>query len=360
MRIWTTSTLLAVAVAVVLAGCSSDDAASFSGRDTDDAGAPPISAEGDSMDDIADMGEEMADEETAEGDSGGTSGSGEVVTFGGNTSAGRQLARTASLILEVADVTQAAQRVAAAADRAGGFVSGAEVRGGDFGYGRITLRVPAARLDQTVEDLGDVGVRVVESSISTEDLTDQLTDLEARITNLELLEAQLQGLLAEVRDGDPNAQQLLSVFERITQVRGDIERLEAQRAGASDRVALATIHVELLPTATAPDELEPEPETTLGRAWATTLDAFEAIGAALIWFGVTILPVALVVLGIPALLLWLLVRALRRRSEARAAEQLAGQPPSPPSPTPPTTPVGAPTEAAPTRAAGDGPDAGQP
>lgn len=323
----TTRWLAAVLAAGLLAvGCSSDDAG-FS------------EASSDMATDDSDSDESAAEAPMEEGDAGDgaeRAGVDDVVTFGGSGSAvtGRQLARTASLILEVEDVEQAATRVAAAAQRAGGFVSDAEVRGGDFGSGRMQLRVPARALDATVEDLAQIGVRIVESSISTEDLTDQLTDLQARIDNLERLETELQALLADVRDSDPQATQLLQVFERINQVRGEIERLEAQRAGAEDRVALATINVELLPRSVAPEELEPEPEGTLAQAWESTKDAFGAIADALIWLVVTILPVTLAVLGLPALLLWLALRWYRDRQEQRRAAT-----PAPPMPAKAPVPV---------------------
>ena len=318
-------TAVALGCVLLLGACSSgDDAAQDTAEESD-----ADRAAGDDGGEQAD--EEVAEEPAADGDAGGAD---DVVTFGGEGSAvtGRQLARTASIILEVDDVEQAATRVAAAAQRAGGFVSDAEVRGGDFGSGYLRLRVPARALDATVEDLAAIGVRVVESSISTEDLTDQLTDLDARIENLERLETELQALLTDVRDSDPEARELLAVFERINQVRGDIERLEAQRATAEDRVALATINVELLPRTVAPEEVEPAPEGTLARAWESTKDAFGAIADALIWLVVTILPVTLAVLGIPLLLLWAALRWYRQRRDTR----LAKTPPARPVPTPST------------------------
>lgn len=316
--------------AVLVAGCSAQDAA------TEDSAEPAPGAEAPADEGRdQDTGGEAAEADTAE-DSASSGGADDVVTFGGTGDAvtGRQLARTASITLEVQDVEQAATRVGAAAQRAGGFVSDAQIRGGDFGSGFLTLRVPARALDATIEDLAEVGVRVVESSISTEDLTDQLTDLQARIDNLERLEAELQALLADVRDNDPQATQLLQVFERLNQVRGEIERLEAQRAGAQDRVDLATINVELLPPSTAPEEVEPEPEGTIAQAWEATQDAFGAIADALIWLVVTILPVALVVIGVPALLLWGVLTWLRQRrqgppSPPRAPDAWDGTPPPP-------------------------------
>jgi hypothetical protein len=329
VRGWTARLVAMVVVAaVVVAGCSGDDADTAS--DTADAESA-----------MQDMGDEAVEEEVA--DDGGEAAAGggatvarrgadDVVTFGEGEVVGRQLARTATITLEVDDVEDAARAVSAAAGRAGGYVESAEVEGGDFGYARITVRVPAAALDGTLLELADVGLRVVSSGIATEDLTDQLVDLGARIDNLERLEAELQELLATIEDADADADELLTVYERISSVRGDIERLEAQRAAAADRVALATIRVELVAAAIAPEEVEPTPETTLARAWDATRDAFGAIGDALVWFFVTILPVALVVLVVPGLVLWLVVRAAWRR---RADGSSTSGPPRPTSAVPP-------------------------
>ena len=346
MRRTTARRIAAVlAAALLVAGCSGDDAAFETSGDSADGGFAPASGEVDEQ--------EAAEEPAADdaGDQGGAGVGDDVVTFGGAESAGRQLARTATVTLEVDDVESAARAVTAAAVRAGGFVQGADVRGGDFGEGFIRLRVPARDLDAVLEEVATVGVRVVSSGIQTEDLTDQLVDLAARIDNLERLEVELQQLLASVEESDAEARELLTVYERITTVRGDIERLRAQRAAAADRVALATVDVTLVARAIAPEEVEPEPESTLGRAWATTVDAFEALWDGLIWLVVTIIPVLLVTVGVPVLLLWLLVRAVRRRRAERRSTQPRTDPPPPPGPTSPGG--GPPATVAPTAPAAD-------
>lgn len=330
------------AAALLLAGCGSDD--SDAGFDeasgeafedemveeemsaSDDGGGDSAAAEGDG-----------GQARSAAGDGARSDAADEVVTFGQALAAGRQLARTATITLEVDDVDEAARTVSAAATRAGGFVQTADVQGGDFGSGRLTLRVPAERLDATLQSLGDVGIRVISSGIATEDLTDQLVDLEARLTNLRALEAEYQELLTSVENSDPEARELLTVYERINGVRADIERLTAQRASAQERVALATIEVELIARAVAPEEVEPAPEDTLARAWQATVEAMRTVRDALIWIVVTILPVTLVVLGLPALALWLLVRGVRRLRRGGGGDGGGQARPAPPPAGGPTT-----------------------
>lgn len=317
MRRTTAAALLAVPL--LLTACAAgDDAGSVTAEESvasDDAAAPAAG-----MDREMDMSsDDMADEEAGEGASDGgdleravDEAVGDVATA--SATAGRQLARTARLTLQVDDVDEAAARVQATATRLGGFVAEAQVRGGEDGFGVLTLRVPATSLDTAVEELREVGVAVVDTSVTTEDLTDQLTDSAARLRNLEALEEQLLALLADVREGDPSAGELLTVFERVNGVRGEIERIEASRAGLQDRVALATVTVELEtvpPTLAAADEAEPN---AFDEAWAATRDAFGGIAELGIWLVVTVLPVSLALLAVPALA----YTAWRRRGEGPA------------------------------------------
>ncbi len=292
----------ALAAAVLLAGCGSDDGTATldDAGSAHTAGAPELAE--------ADLAPQAA------GDAGaGTSGPvdaavGDAVaraTTG--VPAGRALARTARLEVRVADVEQAAARIRALVARVGGFVADAEVRGGEHPFGVLTLRVPATELDAAVAEVGELAEEVVLQQIGTEDLTDQLTDTSTRIANLTALEAELRALLAEVRERTSSAQELLVVFNQVNDVRLQVERLEAQRAAIEDRVALATITVDLQPVAVT-TVVEPEPEpSTVALAWEATRAAFGRMGDALVWLAVTVVPVGLA-LAVPAVLLLLALR----------------------------------------------------
>lgn len=311
----------------LLAACSGADmdAASDEGA----AEEPASASGGDAV--VAD-GDEAAREESAD-DSGSDGGGGEI---GGqlvqdSAPAGRQLARSARIEIEVEDVDRAAAQVASAASRVGGFVADAQVRGGEDGFGVLTLRVPAEGLDQTVADLADLGVRVLSQSVATEDVTDQLTDVAARLRNLEALETQLLELLEQVQESDPSASELLVVFDRINQVRGEIERLEARQSAVRDRVALATVTVELVPP--RPGALPGD--GVLAEAWAATQRAFGVLGEIAVWAVVTVLPVAVAVLALPAALVWFLVT--RRSRDTDPTSGPAPDPVAASSPPPPAT-----------------------
>jgi len=319
MRARTRTALTALLLAGLLAACSGADM----GTEDSAAEAPEMDGGEAAFDDFDEEGDAAQEESAA--DSGGSDRAavtGELVQD--TAPAGRQLARSARIEIEVEDVDRAAAQVASAAARVGGFVADAQVRGGEDGFGVLTLRVPAEGLDTTVQDLADLGLRVLSSSVATEDVTDQLTDVAARLRNLEALETQLLELLEQVQESDPSASELLVVFDRINQVRGEIERLQAQQSAVQDRVALATVTVELVPP--RPGALPGD--GVLAEAWAATQRAFGVLGEIAVWAVVTILPVALVILALPAALVWLLINRRGSRDTDR---------------TPPPAPAGAPT-----------------
>src|SRR5690606_1822509 len=108
--------------------------------------------------------------------------------------------------------------------------------------GRVSLRVPSDTLDDVVDELDGLAVSVPERRIDEEDVTGELTDLEAELTNLTAYEEQLRELLVEVRDEGADAQGLVTVFERVNEVRSRIDRIAARREVLADQVAYATVH----------------------------------------------------------------------------------------------------------------------
>ena len=66
-------------------------------------------------------------------------------------------------------------------------------------YGTVTLRVPAADLDKVIAEIGALG-SVVSSDVRGEDVTGEVTDVEARLRSLTATRAQLQALLARAKD----------------------------------------------------------------------------------------------------------------------------------------------------------------
>jgi Domain of unknown function (DUF4349) len=99
------------------------------------------------------------------------------------------------------------------------------------------LRVPAAQLDKVIGELRGLG-QVVDESQAVDDVTEQLTDFEARIANGRNTEMRMKELL-RTRTG--KLSEVIEAEREVSRVREEIERLDAQRKNMSGRVLYATV-----------------------------------------------------------------------------------------------------------------------
>ena len=143
----------------------------------------------------------------------------------------------------------------------GEYVQAADIREHGEGYqADLVLRVDAGRLDAVLIELRELG-DVLSDRIDTDDVTDRVVDLEARLRNERSVEAELLRLLAEREDDD--LEDVLSVRRELARVRQQIETMVAQRSEIARLVSLSTITVVLREPIEEP-EPEPEPEEKSG------------------------------------------------------------------------------------------------
>jgi hypothetical protein len=157
----------------------------------------------------------------------------------------RALVRTGQVRLEVTDFERTERNLTRLVESRGGFVSDTrkqQRRVGERTYlvGQMTLRVPNERFGATFEAVQDEG-EVLESSTSTEDVTEQLVDIEARLSNLRAQRDRLRTLYENANDTEA----VLQVERRLSEVQTEIERLEARKQALERRVAYSTITVDI-------------------------------------------------------------------------------------------------------------------
>ena len=171
----------------------------------------------------------------------------------------------------------------------------------------ITIRVPADAYDNVLAQLDGVGKFDSQSSM-TSDVTEEFTDLEARLRNLEATEARYLELLQKAT----TIPDILTLQDRINAVRLEIERVQGRMNLLNDLTEMATIVVQLRPAGAVEP---PEPgwaQQAWEDAWQRSQDTMEAMGTVAIVGGVV-----LAWLAVPALALalgWRLVRPRRHSS----------------------------------------------
>lgn len=207
------------------------------------------------------------------------------------------------------------------AEAAGGFVANAEVRPSDENqepYISVTIRIPSSELNNSLAAIKKAADEVISESQGAEDVTAAFIDLEAQLANLTALETELRALLEEVRkqpDADP--EKLLRVFTEISNTRGQIEQIQGQLNYLNDVVDLSTVDVQIAPTAAAVPIVESSwaPLETVRDALRSLVSGLQDLADLAINFIIGILPLLILILGIPGLVLFFLYRAWRKRQK---------------------------------------------
>jgi hypothetical protein len=241
--------------------------------------------------------------------------------------ANRKVIRTAALRLTADDTRSAYEEIVTVAERLGGYVAGADVSPsgeGDQPLIQVTVRVPTASLTEALAAFKDSAAEVVSESQDAEDVTDSFIDLEAQLANLTLLETELRALLEEVRrqpDADPD--KLLRVFTEISNTRVEIERIQGQLDYLGDAVDLATVNMTIEPTASAVPIVEEgwAPTETVRDASRDLISGLQGLADVVITFAIAVLPMLLLVFGLPGLVLLMLYRVWRARRTVRSTAE---------------------------------------
>jgi len=195
----------------------------------------------------------------------------------------RLIAYYVTLSVEVKEFTPARDQALRAVEKAGGYVSEAASAEtpGQPRQASLTLRVPADKLSGVLAELRGLG-RVLNEQLSTDEVTEQVVDLEARLRNSRATE---QRLIAVLNERTGKVRDILEVEREIARTRQEIERMEAQRQNLMHRVELATVQVSLIEEYKAP--LAPAPvgtATRLRNAFVAGWDDFAGMFIGLVFF----------------------------------------------------------------------------
>jgi hypothetical protein len=224
--------------------------------------------------------------------------------------------KTGNLSLQVGAIDDALGRASTAISGLGGYVSGSDRKGdGDQLVATVTYRIPAAEWDQALVALRGLATKVLAEQTQTQDVTSDVIDLGARITNLQATESALQAIMAKAT----KISDVLEVQQQLTDVRGQIEQLQTQRKHLQDQAGYSTLTVaySLKPApAVSTAQKGYDPGDEVDKASATLVDVLQALATAGIWFGIVWLPI-LLALAIIGGILFLIVRRVlpARRTE---------------------------------------------
>jgi len=217
----------------------------------------------------------------------------------------RKLVKTGQLTLEVDDIVEAMDSVAGIAGELDGYVvSSSKHERENRVFGHVSIRVPAERFDEAFDRLRQLAVDVPYENTESRDVTEEYTDLEAQLRNLEATEAQYLALLEKAE----TVEDILAVQRELSNVRGQIERTKGRMQYLERTSDMSLIEVSL-------QETKP-----LGATGWSASETFKSAMRGLITFGKVLANIAIwLVIFCP---IWIpiifLIRFLRRRRKAKA------------------------------------------
>ena len=160
----------------------------------------------------------------------------------GSTQAGQKIIQTASVSIEVTDVTAAADALKGLAAGKGGYLTSSSIQktGSNRLYGTVVLRVPAATFDDTLAGIKGIGT-VKSISTQSSDVTEEYTDLVAQKTSYQNQLAQYNAIMKKA----DKVEDVITVQQQIDRVQTELDRLEGRLKNLNNRVDLSTITVNL-------------------------------------------------------------------------------------------------------------------
>ena len=236
----------------------------------------------------------------------------------------RIVIRNANLVIVVEDPSASTVSISELAEQMGGYIVSLNVYQSTYGDGvsathaSITIRVPAEHLNEALAEIKDASIEVRSENISGQDVTQEYTDLESQLRNLEAAEEELREIMGSLT----KAEDVLRVYENLRQVRQEIEIIKGRMQYYEQSARLSAISVELLPDVVSqPLQIGRwQPEGTAKEALQSLIKAMQFLANAAIWFVVFLLPV-LLLLSIPFLVVrWFVIRRRSRKAAPNAKD----------------------------------------
>ena len=239
----------------------------------------------------------------------------------------RKLIRTVRMEAETEDLNTLLGALDEKIASLNGYVEGREVYNGSihsdrrYRHASMIIRIPAESLNGFVEHIEGAS-NVVSSNEYIDDVTTQYVDTESRVAALEIEQDRLLELLSKAE----TMEDILTIEDRLTDVRYELENMASQLKVLDNQVNYATVHLEITEVQEYTPIIEEEPTV-----WERITDGFgesiediaEDVKEFFIW----------IVVNSPYLLIWaavltvilLTARKFTRRKKVKSAPAPAPQ-----------------------------------
>lgn len=246
----------------------------------------------------------------------------------GDIFAGRKVIRNASLTVETLEFDRFIAEITNKTNELGGYIQSNEIHARNFSYysksdlrsADTVVRIPADKLDEFLAAVDGAG-NVTARSENVDDVTEAYTDIEARLASLRTEYDTLLDLLSKAE----NLDDIITLQDRLTNVRYEIESYEGKQRLYDNRIEYSTVHLSIteVERETAPVE-EGFGQEISRRFRESAEDVWEGFKAFIIWFIGDLPKIALVlffIAGLPLIIVLIIVKSVKRANRKRAEKR---------------------------------------
>lgn len=231
---------------------------------------------------------------------------------------GQKLIRKVNLSVETKEFDALMPALNTQIGQLGGYIENMETYNGsrysDYRgsrYARMTIRIPKAQLDGFLETVSGI-CNVVRQNESADDVTLNYVDMESRRNTLRTEQERLLAFLEKAQ----SIEEIITIEDRLSNVRYQLESMEAQLRTIDNRVDYSTVDLDI----TEVKELTPVAELTVWEEISTGFgESLRDIGDGAVDFGVWF------VVNLPYFVIWaaviaaavLVIKKLRKNKKSK-------------------------------------------
>jgi hypothetical protein len=180
----------------------------------------------------------------------------------------RKLIRTGDLSFKTNDLDGTGKRIREAIHKHKAWISSENENTSGRQINRmVTIRVPADRFDAMIADIGEGVEHFDQKNISSNDVTEEFLDVEARLKNRKALEIRYLELLSKAS----TTADLLQIENQINMLRGEIESIEGRMKYLSNQVDYSTLTVNYYKVVPVQTHLWKKIEQGLQNGWTALM-----------------------------------------------------------------------------------------
>jgi Domain of unknown function (DUF4349) len=190
----------------------------------------------------------------------------------------RMLIKTGQLSIKVDDVNEARKKIGVVALTLNAYISDERLdNSGDRLSMSMTIRVPFKLYDSLIILIEPIGTKTESKSVSTQDVTEEFIDTEARLKTKKELETRYREILRQAN----SVTDILAVESNLNNVRGEIESMEGRLKYLSSQVSFSTLSLSIYQPLTTDFGFGGRLADGLKNGWTNLLSFF--IGLVNVW-----------------------------------------------------------------------------